>query len=129
MLPDALDGALLRPIRPHVVYVRSELVRAQVFHVLPHAATHPLSPRALPREVVEVATAEGRKKKGRPSRRERAEKGREMLVALEGLGSGIEPAPSATRYVTARQALVDGERWDVAVRDVIGRVGTISGSF
>jgi len=122
MLPDALDGELLRPIRAHVVYVQSDLLRAQVFQVLPHAATHLLGPRALPREVV-VEDVEG-KKKGRPSKRERAKRKRESLVALEGLGS-VASAPSATRYVMAKRALVGGERWDVAVRGVIGRVATM----
>ncbi|KAH0838180.1 hypothetical protein J3R83DRAFT_6431 [Lanmaoa asiatica] len=146
MLPNALDGEFLLPVRPHVVYVQSNLLQAQVFQILPHAEMHPLSPRALPREVVvediEVTptlTAEGRKKKGRPSKRERTKKARDCLVALERWCGGgderDEDAWSATRsrYLVEKSALLNvvgrDERWDAALRKanevVVERMATI----
>jgi hypothetical protein len=127
MLPDALDGEFLCPIRPHVVYVQSSLLRAQVFQILPHATMHPLNPRALPREVVaeDVGVT---KKKGRPSRRERIKKARDSLVALDGWCEGVLGSPSGTRgrYVVEKTALVDviggDERWEGALGGATARV-------
>lgn len=133
-LPDALDGEFLLPIRPHVVYVQSKLLQAQVFQILPHAEMHPLSPRALPREVVDEATTTT-KKKGRPSRRERVKKGRESLAALDGWCDDATGSPSATRgrYAREKKAFVDviggDEGWDGASVKVVERVETLRGLF
>lgn len=135
MLPDALDGAFLLPIRPHVVYVQSNLLHA--IQILPRAEMYPLSPRVLPREVVgedvgvaPTSTAEGRKKKGRPSKRERTRKARDSVAALEGWGER-GPGPGATRgrYLTARTALLDAvggdEGWTRANARVAERMGAL----
>lgn len=147
MLPDALDGEFLLPIRPHVVYVQSNLLQAQAFQILPHAEMYALSPRALPREVVvedadvtPTSTAQGRKKKGRPSKRERIKKTRDSLVALErwcegGDESDGNVAPSATRdhYLMEKSALLGAvgldERWEAELRKaneaVVERMATL----
>ncbi|KAG6381037.1 hypothetical protein JVT61DRAFT_5433 [Boletus reticuloceps] len=144
MLPDALDAEFLRPIRPHVVYVQSKLLQAQAFHILPRAETHPLNPRALPREVVvedaeaTTSTAQGRKKKGRPSRRERIKKARDSLVALDGWREdvlGSQPSVARGRYVMAKSAFMDAiggdAAWEGTMRDanamVVERMETITG--
>ncbi|KAF8560219.1 hypothetical protein OG21DRAFT_1502551 [Imleria badia] len=122
-LPDALDAEFLHPVRPHVIYVQSELLQAQAFQILPHTEMHPLSPRALPREVVveekEVATTLT-KKKGRPSRRERVKKARDSLVALDEWCDDASGSPGGTRgrYAMEKRALVDAiggeEGWAAA---------------
>ncbi|KAF8445790.1 hypothetical protein L210DRAFT_3528444 [Boletus edulis BED1] len=146
MLPDALDAEFLRPIRPHVVYVQSKLLQAQAFHILPRAETHPLNPRALPREVVvedaeaTTSTAQGRKKKGRPSRRERIKKARDSLVALDGWREdvlGSQPSVARARYVMAKSALMDAiggdAGWERTMRDanamVVERMETVSRGY
>ena len=133
MLPDALDGEFLHPIRPHVVYVQSNLLQAHVFHILPHAEMHPLGPRALPREVV-AEDVEVAKKKGRPSKRERIKKARDSLVALDGLCEdvlGSPPSGTRERYRVEKTALVDAvggdARWGAASAVVVGRMETMIG--
>lgn len=127
MLPDALDEEYLLPIRPHVIYVQSKLLQAQAFHVLPHAETHPLSPRALPREVVTTSAGQGGKRKGRPCKREKIKKMRDSLAALEGWCEGESP-PSVTqgRYLLEKSALLNAisrdERWETALREANGAV-------
>ncbi|KAG9314229.1 hypothetical protein JVU11DRAFT_5016 [Chiua virens] len=104
-LSDALDQKFLLPIRPHVIYVQSRLLQAQVFQVLPHAETHPLSPRALPREDVVETSAEGPRKRGRPSKREKIRNAREALVALDRLYDGDMVESAAASETRERYAL------------------------
>lgn len=136
LLPDALDGELLLPIRPHVVYVQSNLLQAQAFQILPHAEMYPQSPRALPREVVvedagamPTSTVEARKRKGRPSKREMVKKARDSVVALERWCEESDgDVLSATRgcYLTDKSAFLSAvgldERWDAALREANGTV-------
>lgn len=143
MLSDALDGELLLPIRPHVVYVQSNLLQVQAFQILPHAEMYPLNPRALPREVVAedaevtpASTAQGRKKKGRPSKRERIKKTRDSLVTLErwceggdasdGDVLGLAPDATRDRYVMEKSALLTAvgrdERWEAGLKKASGAV-------
>ena len=132
MLPDALDGEHLAPIRPYVIYVQSKLLQAQVFHVLPHGALHPQNPRTLPREVVEEGDAAMPlgKKKGRPSKRARTQRAREALAALEGCGGAVSGAEETrVRYGAARGVLtggVDGDAvWARASAAVDARVSVL----
>ena len=133
-LPDALDGEHLLPVRPHVIYVLSDLLQAQVFHVLPHTETHPLNPRALPREVVEDDGVMGEvRKRGRPSRHERVKKAKGCVAALEKSWEGESGDAMRRGYMEARSALLDAvsrdERWAAALRDangaVVERIGMI----
>lgn len=127
MLPDALNGEFLLPVRPYVIYVQSELLQAHVFQILPHAEMHPLCPRALPREVV-VEDGEVVRKRGRPSKREKMQKARASLVALDGWCAdvvGSEASETRGVYVAARTALVGDEGWREASGAVAARMDTI----
>ncbi|KAG1749835.1 uncharacterized protein EDB91DRAFT_1197140 [Suillus paluster] len=93
-LPDVLNTDLLRPLRPHVIFVLSALQKAQFFLILPPSNLYPLNPRELPREKimsdvadayeqVASATTNAPKKKGRPSKHDKVKKSRDALVALD----------------------------------------------
>ena len=94
-LPSVLPTDELRPLQPHVSYILSRLVQANVFYILPSSGLHPENPRTLPREIFyqaereisaprsEVSTAEVPKKKGRPSRREKMQRGKDALKTLD----------------------------------------------
>ena len=97
-LPSVLTTDELRHLQPHVSYILSRLVQVNVFYILPSSGLHPENPRTLPREIFyqteretsaphieqsEVSTAEVPKKKGRPSRREKMQRGKDALKTLD----------------------------------------------
>ncbi|KAG7099032.1 hypothetical protein E1B28_000912 [Marasmius oreades] len=93
-LPDTLTSEQLKKLRPVVGYILNQMVRSDVFHILPHSELGAYNPRNLPREVyldqntISASTyldlsAEGtEKKKGRPTKRDKVKKAK---AALEGL--------------------------------------------
>lgn len=129
-LPDLLTTPALQPLKLHTVHILSTLLKAQIFYIVPDSTTFPLNPRELPREIfvedtddMSASLADGAqesavpKKKGRPSKREKAKKAKDALVQLDkwlektnytppGLpnapqnGSGSEaPAPMTTHVL------------------------------
>ena len=94
-LPGVLTTGDLHPLRSHVSYILSRLIQANVFYILPSSDSHPENPRALPREIFCPAerdpssashadpAVEMPKKKGRPSRREKTQKGKDALKAMD----------------------------------------------
>jgi len=93
-LPGVLATTELQPLRTHVSYVLSRLVQANVFHILPTSKLQPENPRTLPREIFCPAerdpsagpadpATEIPKKKGRPSRREKMQKGKDALKTMD----------------------------------------------
>lgn len=94
----------LTPLQPHTVFVLSSLVKAQVFHILPSSDLYPFNPRVLPREIfvqdgfeisVEAAQeptavdveAPAKKKKGRPTKRDKKKK---AILALQQVDKWLE---------------------------------------
>ncbi|TFK56943.1 hypothetical protein OE88DRAFT_76040 [Heliocybe sulcata] len=111
-LPTSLTEPQLAPLPPHVTYVLSTLLDAQVFHVLPSSTLNPYNPCTLPREIFihddipaasyehvsRAASADASgwsgqstpvpdgptpKKKGRPSKRERMRKSKDAVLSLD----------------------------------------------
>ncbi|KAH7929337.1 hypothetical protein BV22DRAFT_1192087 [Leucogyrophana mollusca] len=97
-LPDILSADFLLPLRSHVIYVLSALVKSRIFQILPTTDSNALNPRELPREIyvqdnfdtthnVEQHTGQSSanlpKKKGRPTKREKIRKAKDALAALD----------------------------------------------
>ncbi|KAL6309875.1 hypothetical protein BKA93DRAFT_722627 [Sparassis latifolia] len=100
-LPSTLIEPGLHPLQPYVIHLLTTLIDSQAFHILPRSELRPFNPSVLPREIFvqdgeeptaltgltsdETASSFARpqKKKGRPSRREKAKKAKDALVALE----------------------------------------------
>jgi hypothetical protein len=101
--PKALTTQPLSPFRPCVSYVLKTLFDDQAFYIVPSSERQALNPRELPREVFvqdsdgldslattayvsnvgPTPTSESRKKKGRPSKRDKAKKAKDALALLE----------------------------------------------
>jgi hypothetical protein len=117
-LPGVLTTSELQPLRLHVSYVLSRLVQANVFHILPSSNLHPDTPRTLPREIFCPAeldqsashadpSTEMPKKKGRPSRREKMQKGKDALKTMDKwLDTTNYVSSSRSGPSTSTQALV-----------------------
>lgn len=93
----------MSPLRPYATFVLSKLLDAQVFHILPESSLRPHNPAILPREffvrddadaasvmaISEQSDAAGPstkpppKKKGRPSKRDKAKKAKDALAVLD----------------------------------------------
>lgn len=100
-LPSTLDDPQLARLRPYIVYILTSLLDAQAFHILPRSSLHAQNPSILPREIFvpegqdplaaiqaarpddHAATAAPPKKKGRPSKRDKARKTKEAFASLE----------------------------------------------
>ena len=100
-IPTSLANPELEPLRPYATHVLSTLLDSQIFHIVPESSLNAQNPTTLPREFfvadeaepessVEASTSnteqgQGRplKKKGRPTKREKAKKAREAVVSLE----------------------------------------------
>lgn len=97
-LCDTLTSLELSPLKEPVLYIVSRMVKDQIFYILPPSELGPENPRYLPREIVvdnstnTGADTEGPKKKGRPSRVEKAKKAR---VALGGLTTWLDSSQSS----------------------------------
>jgi hypothetical protein len=83
----SLSAPASAPLQPYVRYVLSCLRRDNVFLLLPKSDLSAMHPRELPREIyaddgIVFTDAEGKKRKGRPPKRE---KGKKARLALEGL--------------------------------------------
>jgi hypothetical protein len=120
-LPSTLTTSHLLPLQPHTTYIVSVLLSAQIFHIVPESSHHPLNPRELPRErfVQDVhdgydsfapnyeynttgkrkdwdTPADLPKKKGRPSKRDKAKKAKDALAILDKWldKNGYTPLPT-----------------------------------
>ncbi|EJF66802.1 hypothetical protein DICSQDRAFT_95569 [Dichomitus squalens LYAD-421 SS1] len=103
-LPAVLHEEPLFRLRPYVVHILTTLLNAQTFYILPDSSLRAQNPTRLPREIfvpegqgpsealhmtaaTESAQQEGPnaapKKKGRPSKRDKARKVKEALASLE----------------------------------------------
>ncbi|KAF8634470.1 hypothetical protein AX15_000911 [Amanita polypyramis BW_CC] len=87
-LPDLLTTPDLLPLRPYTVTVLGTLIKDQVFYVLPRAELCANSPRELPREQLAnngtyLPSETGKRKRGRPSKHDKAMKNKAMLDKLE----------------------------------------------
>jgi hypothetical protein len=133
-LPSTLTTPYILPLQPHVIYILKILLDAQVFYILPSSQYYALNPRALPREVfvqdcddVALPTSSGhfttaetgipKKRKGRPSKREKAKKAKDALATLKNWHDKTEessdagqPLTSASRetYRKEKSELLDG---------------------
>ncbi|KAF5312220.1 hypothetical protein D9619_002882 [Psilocybe cf. subviscida] len=98
-MADSLSAPASAPLQPYVRYVLSCLRRDNVFLLLPKTDLAAMNPRELPREIyaddgIVFTDVEGKKRKGRPPKRE---KGKKARLALEGLDEHLSrPAISAT---------------------------------
>jgi hypothetical protein len=127
-LPSVLTSEQLRPLQPYVVYVLSVLVNARSFHIVPSSELCPMNPRDLPREIFVqdygVSTAPEAKKKGRPSKREKAKKAKDAVVSLDkwlektATSRLITNPPTTTlqNYQTKKQKLLEDVSPDVLER-------------
>ncbi|KAI0756879.1 hypothetical protein C8Q80DRAFT_62639 [Daedaleopsis nitida] len=104
-LPSRLQGSPHSTrLRPYVVHVLTALLDAQAFHILPRSALRAQNPSVLPRElfvlegqdplaVIQATRPDGgapptstigpAKKKGRPSKRDKARKAKEAFASLQ----------------------------------------------
>jgi hypothetical protein len=104
-LPCTLTASHLLPLQPYTTYTLSVLLSTQTFHIVPESSQYPLKPRELPRErfVQDVhdgydsfapnyATGKRKdwdtptempKKKGRPSKRDKAKRVKDALGILD----------------------------------------------
>ncbi|KAH7912997.1 hypothetical protein BJ138DRAFT_1171569 [Hygrophoropsis aurantiaca] len=94
-LPDTMNTEFLFPLRPHVVYVLSALIKSRIFQILPATKLNSLNPHDLPREIYvpdnydtgeESYTGQSSsapKKKGRPTKRDKIRKAKDALAALD----------------------------------------------
>ena len=77
----------LLPLRPYTVTVLGSLIKDHVFYILPRAELWADNPRELPREQVvndgTFLSETGKRKRGRPSKHEKAMKNKAMLNKLE----------------------------------------------
>ncbi|TCD69898.1 hypothetical protein EIP91_005722 [Steccherinum ochraceum] len=106
-IPDFLTDSTLSPLRPYATHILTKLLDEQIFHILPESSLLAQNPAVLPREVfirddVDPATLFGQssagepsdvmgtlatkppaKKKGRPSKRDKAKKAKDAVVGLD----------------------------------------------
>ena len=97
-LSELLSAPDLVPLREPVLYIASTMVKDQVFYILPSSDLGSENPRYLPREVLARDSSlepdpEAPKKKGRPSRQDKARKAR---VALDGLSGWLDSTPRSS---------------------------------
>jgi hypothetical protein len=84
--PETLTTPLLQP---SVVFILTKLLNDQVFFIVPRSDLGTLNPRDLPREIfvdersVDAVELTAPKKKGRPTKRDKAKKARKALNELE----------------------------------------------
>lgn len=88
-LPENLSAPHLLPLQSYVIHLLRNLLESQAFHILPASSLRVQNPSDLPREEFvpdavdappEGATA---KKKGRPSKRDKARKAKDAVAALD----------------------------------------------
>lgn len=101
-LSNTLASGQLVPLREPVLFVTATMIQDQIFYLLPSSETGSENPRALPREVLVTdpaitgIEAGGQRKRGRPSRREKAKRAQEALASLDSrLGSSPAETPIA----------------------------------
>ncbi|KAI0788512.1 hypothetical protein C8Q75DRAFT_236324 [Abortiporus biennis] len=104
-IPSLLSSPELQPLQPYATYTLSKLLDSQCFHILPHSELRAQNPAILPREIfvpegsgvidnlvpsgsnsiadTTTQTAKPTKKKGRPSKREKAKRTRDAVNALD----------------------------------------------
>ncbi|KAI5124151.1 hypothetical protein M0805_000961 [Coniferiporia weirii] len=89
--PASLGSSEEKALKPHVIYILQTL--HPTFLALPQSTMHAENPRSLPREIValeaetERGSSTGKKKMGRPSR---AEKAQRLRAAVSGLDRWLE---------------------------------------
>ncbi|KAG6821347.1 hypothetical protein H0H93_014144 [Arthromyces matolae] len=87
-LPESLNVTHLRPLRPHVSFILSVLLKEAIFLITPETDTRSLNPGELPREIfVEdaafVIDSTAPRKKGRPPKRDIAKRARQGVDSLD----------------------------------------------
>ncbi|TFK36865.1 hypothetical protein BDQ12DRAFT_608927 [Crucibulum laeve] len=98
-LPGVLTTEQLLPLQPRVICILSRLLTDQVFCILPRSELRPMNPGSLPREIyIEAGTVlpidpNAPKKKGRPTKRDKAQKAK---AALDGLDRWLEKTSCTT---------------------------------
>lgn len=101
ILPNLFNADDLVPLKPAVSHILSTLMKDQIFHLLPSSNLGPLNPRNLPREIsINDAFAlpidpNAPKKKGRPTKRDKARKTRS---ALDSLGKWLDKTTDFPAY-------------------------------
>ncbi|KZV93774.1 hypothetical protein EXIGLDRAFT_673733 [Exidia glandulosa HHB12029] len=120
--PQSLES----PARQYATKVLLDLLSKQIFLILPHSSLSPLNPPALPASVLAIESADphpvsGRKKVGRPSRREKITRADAMLNSLEDALDRLDddddvagPAPSNEAYLEMKQTVLES----VSLEDV-----------
>lgn len=87
--PETLTTPLLQLLQPSVVFILAKLLNDQVFFIVPRSDLGTLNPRDLPREIfvdessIHAVGSTAPKKKGRPTKRDKAKKARKTLNGLE----------------------------------------------
>ena len=88
-MPEKLSLPHLAPLQSYVIHLLTSLLSLQAFHILPNSSFRAQNPTELPRErFVEdaadaVSDATVVKKKGRPSKRDKARKAKDAVAALD----------------------------------------------
>ncbi|GJE87668.1 hypothetical protein PsYK624_037510 [Phanerochaete sordida] len=87
-LPTHLVEPHLHPLQPYAAHLLQTLLSAQAFHILPKSSLRAQNPSDIPRErfvedTAETPTEATAKKKGRPSRRDKARKAKDAVAALD----------------------------------------------
>ncbi|KAK7694770.1 hypothetical protein QCA50_001958 [Cerrena zonata] len=134
-LHNELTDEALQPLQPYATRLLTTLLDAQVFHILPEASLLAQNPSVLPREIFVpdgvdpstiLGTASGEastsgtqkqpKKKGRPSKRDKAKRAKDAVLSLDkwleknsftyptfatDSGSGLSLAEDATKTTHA----------------------------
>ncbi|EKM61133.1 uncharacterized protein PHACADRAFT_83686 [Phanerochaete carnosa HHB-10118-sp] len=108
-LPSNLSTPQLLPLQPYATHLLETLLTAQAFHILPSSSLRAQNPSDIPRERfvedgTEAPTGSAVKKKGRPSRRDKARKAKDAAAALDRwldkntVGGSSTSTPSKTTH-------------------------------
>ncbi|XP_006454658.1 hypothetical protein AGABI2DRAFT_182630 [Agaricus bisporus var. bisporus H97] len=85
-LSDGLISEELEPLREPLLFVTRTMIQDQIFYLLPSSESGAENPRALPREVLVADPAAMEiepRKRGRPSKREKAKRAQAALAELD----------------------------------------------
>lgn len=113
--PETLTTPLLQPFQPSVFFILTKMLNDQVFFIVPRSDLGTLNPRDLPREIfvdessVHAVGSTAPKKKGRPTKRDKAKKARKTLNELEEWLTQEPPTGSTTamdEYQSFKQQLM-----------------------
>lgn len=116
-LPEHLSPLHLLPLQPYATQLLRTLLSSQAFHILPDSSLRAQNPSELPREFFVEDSAEApsdgtaAKKKGRPSKRDKARKAKDAVTALDKwLDKNTYTYPEPTNEAGASAATVSPPR-------------------